>query len=257
VKRHDECALDHYVTYQASSYDLPATFDDGSCQFGTADAVSLSELVPNVHVQISLRYVATTVDVRLSHRYLSVSIVSPPPDSLVDDMGGSGSGSGAPARLHAAPAINPLELCTARCPKRHVVDIRSHLMAGSNTRGVVRGGGDSADLLLETSSRSALSVCRSVGLVDSYLDSCVYDLVMTGGDGNLTALTRHACDEARLLGLLKTNRTHLLDSHGGGEGGGVDVTSAANVLHVRHCRRPQSAVNIIVTIAIVLVLSSH
>lgn len=189
VKRHDDCALDQYVSYQAASNDLPATFDDGQTSFGRADSVTIRELKPNRHVEIYVRYIDTTIVVRLQNRYFAVSLRMP--QEIVNDT----------SRL----VTNPLQLCLVGCPSRERIDIRRIIFPGQSN--LPHRTAVSVD--------DALPVCQGLGLVDYYLDSCVFDLITTG-DSNFTVLSKHAFADAILLlpeaGSLLRNRTTLPSS---------------------------------------------
>lgn len=174
------------MSYQAASNDLPATFDDGQTSFGRSDSVTIRELKPNRHVEIYVRYIDTTIVVRLQNRYFAVSLRMP--EEIVNDT----------SRL----ATNPLQLCLMGCPSRERIDIQRIIFPGQSN--LPHRTAMSVD--------EALFVCQGLSLVDYYLDSCVFDLITTG-DSNFTVLSKHAFADAILLlpeaGSLLRNRTTL------------------------------------------------
>lgn len=170
IKRHDECALDHYVTYQATSGDLPATFDDGVTSFGRSDSVSLQEVKANRHVEIYIRYIDTRVVVHLQGRYFAVSVTMP--TEVVNET------------QHSTGA-NHLQLCLRSCPRRQRIDINALLLVGDHRT-------------VAMSTEDALSQCQAQRLRHYYLDSCVFDLITTG-DSNFTLLSSLAFADAIML----------------------------------------------------------
>lgn len=192
IKQHEDCSVDQYISYQATANELPATFDDGQTLFGLSDSVSIRELKANSHIEIFIRYIDTTIVVRLQNRYFSVSLRMP--EEIVNETN--------------EHMINPLQLCSVNCPRRERVDIREVLFPGQEK--VHR----TAMMAVET----ALPACQHLGLVDYYLDSCVFDLITTG-DYNFSLLSQHAYNDAMSLvpetGSLLKNRTVLLPSDSG------------------------------------------
>ena len=183
VKRHDDCALEHFVTYQASSaFDLPSAFDDGQTSLGAS--VTLDELTVGAHVRITLRYAGTAVDIRQAGAFLSVLIAVP--DAVLNETRRRGGSAGAA----------PLQLCAGRCPRRLRVDVAKFLAGETDSR------------VTPADVQSAVTSCRARGLVDGYLDSCVYDLV-SSGERHLVSLAGLACDDAVRLRLTRRNRTTL------------------------------------------------
>lgn len=179
LKRNDDCALGRYVTYQATSADLPATFDDGQMAIGRSDSVSIQDGRATGHVRMYIRYIDTTVIIRLHAGYLAVSLKMP--SEVVND---------AVKRDAVKRDANLLQLCVHGCPSRERIDIRKVILFGGERRrtaGAAMAVGD------------AVAVCRAEHLlVDYYLDSCVFDLVTTG-DSNLTSHSLHAYMDAVML----------------------------------------------------------
>lgn len=193
LKQNDDCAVGRYVTYQATSTEFPATFDDGQTAFGRSDSVSIQDGRSTGHVRMYIRYIDTTVVIRLHAGYFAVSLKMP--SEIVN--------------YTVKQNTNPLQLCVHRCPSRQRIDIRKVILFGDERRSRTTAA---------ITVRDALSECRAERLlVDYYLDSCVFDL-MTTGDSNLKSLSLHAyLDAVMLLPAIASkfdNRTTLCFSLG-------------------------------------------
>lgn len=196
LKRNDDCAVGRYVTYQATSADLPATFDDGQTTVGRSDSVSIQDGRSTGHVRLYVRYIDTTVVVRLTAGYFAVSLKMP--SEVVNNDA---------VRRNA----NPLQLCVHSCPSRERIDIRKVILFGDERR-TTRTAASAMAV------GDAVAVCRAEPLlVDYYLDSCVFDLITTG-DSNFTSLSLYAfMDAVMLLPAIASkfdNRTTLSVSFG-------------------------------------------
>lgn len=195
IKRHDECAASHYVMYQALTNDLPATFDDGSTHFGKDKSVLISEIEPNRHVEIYLRYIDTLLVIRQIGLYITFAIRMP--EEIVNSTSQED-----PERL---------QLCVSGCPKAELINYKQFLV---QTHAKFKNGGNEVENLVEDAMTSDLAykLCRRVNVTDFYLDSCVFDL-MTTGDLNFTlAAYRALQDVVRLdprAAAMLENRTVL------------------------------------------------
>lgn len=211
VKRH-ECASSHkYLTFVAYRDYLPSSFIDGSFEAGPDGSVFIDEVVANKHIEIYLRYIDTTIVIRqINTHFFSVAVKLP--QEIVDAT-----------LAHALTDPNsllPVQLCINSCPHTELIDYREVLVQTHVARGRRRQRADDKNkskqvLVVNTAVLSrdvALVSCQRVGLVDYYLDSCVYDLMLTG-DSNFTVAVQLAqSDEFRLvpaLALKHTNRTGL------------------------------------------------
>lgn len=159
VKRNIECAHHKYVTYQAQSNMLPNTFDDGQTKYGRSNSVELVEVIPGRQVEIHVRYIDTTITVRQTGSYLTLH-VSMPEDLL------------------NVTSTNELELCVQGCPKSEIIEYQVFLAQKEEELRNV-------NVLMVR--KEALEICQRSNLVDFYLDSCVFDLMMTGNENFTTS----------------------------------------------------------------------
>lgn len=191
IKKHDDCAHDHYVTYQAMSHDLPAMFDDGQTSFGPSDSIMLTEVIPNRHVEIRLHYVSTLLVLRQDGRFLSVGILMP--EELMNRT--------------VQGRSNDLQLCSFGCSSSEQIRIAQLFWdTGKELRSSVPPPPHPPRPLSPSPSpphwhgafdlSGAERICR--GLTDSFLDSCVFDLLTTG-DLNFTESAFHAYSDALRL----------------------------------------------------------
>lgn len=141
--------------YQANSELLPSTFDDGQTRYGKSHSVKLEEVDPGKHIEITLKYIDTRIVIRLVGSYLTFAISMPA------------------EFLNLTTDSNVLELCTKGCPQNEVIDYKRYLAYKQQE---VNGKG------VNITRDEALEMCRRAGLVDFYLDSCVFDLLATGND---------------------------------------------------------------------------
>ena len=235
VKRHDDCAAERFVTYQAQGAFLPPMFDDGSVHFGPDRSIELREVIPDRHVEIYLRYINTHIVVRrypnTDSPFLTVSLLMPEyilnqSVSYMPDTAGS---------------VRTLELCSQGCPDNQRIPYGEYLSRGVGTQQI--GGStqrlfadrNSVDGLLVLMDRDeALRRCRLLDLVDFYLDSCVFDLMNTGDMNFSEAAADALADTIRYHpdhGAVLQNRTTLELSDPPHE---ATVTSSALTLHNLH-----------------------
>ena len=174
IKRDDNCGSGRYVTYQASTDDLPGTFDDGRTHFGQERSVHLIEKDPGKHIEIYLRYIDTTLIVRQVGRYFTFAMKMP--EDIVK---------------HSRDNNNGIQLCVRGCPASEVIDYREYLaqkhvkLKDSNFK-------------VAMSRSLAEAKCRDARVVDFYYDSCVFDL-MTTGDSNFTQAAQKALNDVLRL----------------------------------------------------------
>jgi len=224
IKRNDACAMEHYVTYQTSlgaPDPLPSTFDDGQTSFGPADAVRLNVRAVNRHVEITLRYIDTTIVLRHIGRHLSVAIAAPhdviAANADSDVRGGGGASASMQLCRTGCPASQRISLVDFFARGNDDNDKRTSDILPSRRRDVTAEepsppmGSSSDEEASVVSVELALVQCR--GLVDYFLDSCVFD-VMTTGNSDFAVVAREVhADALRLCSScsqLMRNRTTLL-----------------------------------------------
>lgn len=192
IKRNDNCGASDYVTYQASTDNLPGSFDDGRTHFGQERSVQLVEEDPGKHIEIYLRYIDTTLVVRQVGRYFTFAMKMP--EEVVD---------------HSTDNNNGIQLCVRGCPVSEIIDYREYL-AQKHVRLKALSEDSSAKVAMSRSAAEAK--CRDAHVVDFYYDSCVFDL-MTTGDSNFTEAAHSALrDVLRLYpeaAKMHRNRTSL------------------------------------------------
>lgn len=155
IKENRDCAADGYILYQADSYMLPSSFNDGQTRYGKSHSVSLSEIDPGRHVEITMKYIDTKIVIRLVGNYLTFLIRMP-------------------EQLLPMNSTNKnLELCVRGCPKSEIIDFKKVLALKEK---------QVSDSDVNMSRQEAEDLCRSANLVDFYFDSCVFDLLTTGND---------------------------------------------------------------------------
>ena len=198
VKQNDECFNEQFVTYQAQSNSLPGIFDDGRTELGSYESVTLSELEPNKHIEIHIRYIDTVLVIRQVGRYLTFSARMP--ESFVNNTHTS-----APVRM---------QLCNTGCPSSELIDYKSYIAQQKKRTRLKNASAESDSDRSEVAndrSGSALVVpphgltrdeaadkCRKVGAVDFYFESCVFDLLTTS-DNNFTIAAYYALHDVRRL----------------------------------------------------------
>lgn len=143
-------------TYQAQVGNLPPAFVDGTNHGGPEKAVRVKLREADRHVEILIKYVDTVIVVRQVGNFLTVAIRMPR-DVMYQGVAGDG-----------------LQLCMGGCPASERIDYVSFLWRDARVTQTQFGP-------VEVFGRDAALVkCRAANLTDFYLDSCVFDLMMTG-----------------------------------------------------------------------------
>lgn len=149
--------------YRASSPEpLSSVFDSG-LPYGSDDTVRVSNVVAGRHVELVLRHIGTLVVLRKYGRHFSVAVRTP------SKVAASFSGD------------VDIQLCTTACPVAERLSL-NHISP-----------------LTSIDIDSAADACRKHGLVDFFLDACVFDLLATGGDRNFSLAAVHALRDYRRL----------------------------------------------------------
>ena len=181
------------MTYQASTDDLPGSFDDGRTHFGQERSVELIEEDPGKHVEIYLRYIDTTLIVRQVGHYFTFAMKMP--EEVVD---------------HSMNNNNGIQLCVRGCPVSELIDYREYLAQKHVRLKSLTEEDSSAKVAMSRSVAEAK--CKDAHVVDFYYDSCVFDL-MTTGDNNFTQAAQSALSDVLRLypqaGKMHRNRTSL------------------------------------------------
>ena len=173
VKRYHDCIAGRYITYQATSTEpLSAVFDSGMLSYSAAETIHVLNVVTGRHVEIVLQHISTLIVLRKYGRYFSVAVRTPTKVAS------------------AFSGVVDVQLCTTRCPAAERLSLK-HLSA-------------SASLSIET----ATELCRQHGLVDFFLDACVFDLLATGSDRNFSLAAVHALRDYRRLSRDAATRLH-------------------------------------------------
>jgi len=162
LKRYHDCISSRYITYQATSAEpLSPVFNGGMPSYGAAETVRVSNIVAGQHVEIVLQHIATLVVLRKHGRHFSVAVRTP-------------------GKIATAFAGGPdVQLCTTRCPVAERLSL-NHITSSLSTE-------------------DAVTVCREEGLVDFFLDACVFDLLATGGDRDFSLAAVFALRDYRRL----------------------------------------------------------
>lgn len=168
AKADPECAGDRYASYHAQGGYLPATFDNGRTEIGSAAGVHIRQITAE-HVEISFRRIAATIVLRVFGAVYSVVIAMPAEVIRRRD-----------ARREA-----PIQLCLTQCP----VDER---ISSYDMDQVLQRSGS-----LSTRSE-ARSRCSGEGLKDAYLQSCVFDVIVAG-DFNISNSSIFSYEDGRRL----------------------------------------------------------
>ncbi len=205
LTRNDQCADSRYVTYEASSDWLPSVFTDGRSH---VQSVAILEHEPNAHVEIRVPYIDTTIAVRQVGGYLSVAIRIPLDVANVTASSPSSMTSHTDNDEDSEPT-ETLQLCLSGCPSSQII---GHLVSSKHVR--LKTSVDDVSEGAERAQRltSATEACRRAGLVDVFLDSCVFDVVATGNEAFVNASALALTDMLKAVPLTSrqlTNRTSL------------------------------------------------
>lgn len=207
LKRNDERADSRYVTYEASSDWLPSVFTDGRAQ---VQSVSVVELEPNARVEIRVPYIDTTITVRQVGGYLSVAIRIPLNVANITASSSSGTSMTSSNDVDEEPT-ETIQLCLSGCPSSQII---GHLVSSKYVRlkspDVTSDVGSSEGAERAQRLTSATEVCRRAGLVDAFLDSCVFDVIATGNEAFVNASAFAMADMLKALPSIRhhlTNRT--------------------------------------------------
>lgn len=154
--------------YRAETDSVPAVFLDGSWETGPASCpVKIVELTRGSLIHINLCYIRTKIVIRQVGKYLTFHMRIP------EDIVTSSSQG----------------LCVAGCPSRERIDYKEVL---SFTEAQLKARHS------KLSRREATDLCTASGVQGFYLDSCVFDLMLTG-DMNFTAAAKSALEDAFTL----------------------------------------------------------
>lgn len=155
VKGHSPCSQEK--TYEAQTDNLPATFIDGTQSSGSGQSVRIREREPGRHVEIIIKYIATTVVLRQVGRYITFVIRAPRDVAL---RGAEQDG---------------LHLCVRGCPAPERIDHR-HVLAHPTSLRDQSGKPQS----MAMSKDAAIALCKRQNVTDFYFESCIFDLMTTG-----------------------------------------------------------------------------
>ena len=218
VKRYLDCITDRYITYQATSTEpLSAVFDSGRSSYGVAETIRVVNIVSGRHVEMLLQHIGTLVVLRKYGRHFSVAVRTPTKIATAFSGG------------------LDVQLCTMRCPVAERLSLKDVTQSAS------------------VSIERATAVCQQQGLVDFFLDACVFDFVATGGDRNFSLAAVHALRDYRRLNRNAAkqlhNRTTIDDSsHVRSVAPGRVVTatlylvmSCTSIISILHCKLPYAA----------------
>jgi len=191
VKRYRDCIATRYITYQATSMEpLSSLFDSGISSYGADETVRVLNVVAGRHVEIVLQHIDTLVVLRKYGRHFSVAVRTP-------------------AKVASAYSGGlDVQLCTTRCPAAERLSLKR------------------VSLTASMSIERAAKICQKQGLVDFFLDACVFDLLATGGDRNFSLAAVHALHDYRRLSRDAARQLHNRTT--------VAVTSQARNLAAVH-----------------------
>ncbi|GAB6032384.1 hypothetical protein CHUAL_011023 [Chamberlinius hualienensis] len=181
-----------HKTYEAQVDNVPSAFIDGTQSSGIGDDryVRIKEK-SSAHVEIYIRYIATTVVIRQAGRYLSVYIRMP------KDI----------VRQGVSPGAEGMQLCSNGCPSSEQIPYKKMLALASPKHKAAVSRSNSA-----ISRDEAIVRCKEYNVTDFYFDSCVFDLMTTGDEGFGEAASKALLDLWRFnpkLAAEQRNRTVL------------------------------------------------
>ena len=177
IRRNDACAADKFLTYQAFTDYLPATFVDGQSAYGPDDAVRIAVHQPNRRVAIHIDYIATTIVLNQVGRYFTFAIKMP--EEVIRES-------------KTLPFVR--QLCVRGCPRKERINYKK-VLAQKHQR--LKASVHQKQLAMTRD--VAEKHCREARVMDFYFESCVFDL-MTTGDKNFTLAAHEAWRD--MLGLL-------------------------------------------------------
>jgi RGM family protein len=175
---------------------------------GEERSLAIEEIVPNEHIEIHLHYIDTTVVIRQVGGYFSVAVKMPAQivnETLIMDE----------EQIQLVPA--PVQLCSSGCPLNQIIPYKEIIanakpVINSTKYKTVSENSMTKDFpRVILSKEVSLEKCRSAGLTDYFLDSCVFDLMSTG-DNNFTTTSLYAMkDSVRLVPQLAARRQNRTD----------------------------------------------
>lgn len=168
--------------YRAKAGLLPAEFHDGTRQTGPSDCAAKiyrRQKGPQVHIEIKICYISTTIIIRQVGEFLTFHVKIP--EQL----------------LFKTPTATGL--CVTGCPHRQRIDYRELLSYTDEQLARMR------PRRTKMSRKEAHGKCSKTKITGFYLDSCLFDLLTTG-DENFSAAAWHALDDSFLLDEMGTLR---------------------------------------------------
>jgi len=164
VKRYRDCVAGRYVTYQATSLEpLSSVFDSGMPSYGATETIRVLNVVAGRHVEMLLQHIGTLIVLRKYGHHFSVAVQTP--TRIATSFSG---------------ALD-VQLCTTRCPVAERLSLK-HISVST-----------------PITIQRAAKICQQQGLVDFFLDACVFDFLATGGDRNFSLAAVHALRDYRRL----------------------------------------------------------
>lgn len=171
VRHYRPCAVEKM--YEAQTDYLPGYFTDGTRASGPG--VRIREVVPDRHVEIILRYIATKIIIRQVGRYLTFAVQMPQEIAVQSAQEDS------------------LDLCLKGCPRREKIDFSQLLSQPGEVISLVTGRGHVA-----MPKEEAVATCREYNVTDFFFDACVFDLLTTG-DTTFSLAAREAMRDSQAL----------------------------------------------------------
>ncbi|EFO15281.2 hypothetical protein LOAG_13231 [Loa loa] len=157
IKKNERCTT--RKQYEAGSEDeqLPNTFTDGSIFVGNSGrkAVEIKSLSQN-HIEITVRYIATTIFIRRHGAYLSVALRIP-------------------ERFIQEQTDNEFDICTSGCSRSETIKLEEAL---ANPLSFTRCYGVRMKIPLKI----AIERCKHVNVTDAFFDACIFDFLISGDE---------------------------------------------------------------------------
>lgn len=212
IKGRDTNCAPH-KTYEAQVDSLPSAFVDGTQGNGQERYVRIREKDPGRHVEIHIKYIATTIVIRRVGNYLTVAIRMPK------------------EVVQQGMAEDGLDLCMKGCPAREQIDLVGFFREGDAEGSATAPG---------FTQKTAIANCLNHDLTDFHFDACVFDL-MTTGDYTFGEAASKAAHDQKMLNrewmARQSNRTTLptwVDSTSGGVEGSPGINSSYTLDGVAH-----------------------